>query len=75
MHNRLKGAFRYTIEYMKNLSIYLKGTWKVILYIGWYMEELHDPQDKVKERNDNSYVYRRQNTSSNLSLKLLKILT
>ena len=32
MHNYSQGAFQYTIEYMKNLSIYLKGTWKAIQY-------------------------------------------
>ena len=32
MHNHSQGAFLYTIEYMKYLSIYLKGMWKAIQY-------------------------------------------
>ena len=73
MHNRSKGAFRYIIEYVNNFSIYLEGMWKSIRYTNWYVEESHDPWDVVKENNDSSYVYRRWNTSSNLSLKLLII--
>ena len=56
MHNHSQGAFLYTIEYMKYLSIYLKGMWKVIWYTGKYLEEPHDPQDVVQEINDRSYV-------------------
>ena len=74
MQNRSKGAFLYTIEYEKYLLIYLKGTWKSIQYTGWYVQEPH-PWDVVQPKNKNSYVYRIQNTSFNLSLKLLKILT
>ena len=75
MHNRSKGAFRYIIEYVNNFSIYLEGMWKSIRYTNWYVEESHDPWDVVKENNYSSYVYRRWNTSSNLSLKFLRILT
>ena len=74
MHNRSKETFWYTIDYVKNFSIYLKGTWKVVRYTDWYVEEPHDPQDVVHAKNDNSYVYRHRNMSSNLSLKLLRIL-
>ena len=32
MQNHSQGAFLYTIKYVKYLSIYLKGMWKVIQY-------------------------------------------
>ena len=56
MHNRSQGAFLYTIEYVKYLSTYLKGTWKVVRYTNKCMEEPHDPWDAVQEINENSYV-------------------
>ena len=56
MHNRSQGAFRYTIEYVKYLSIYLKGMWKVVWYTNVYMDQRHSPQDAVKENNDISYA-------------------
>ena len=56
MHNRMKGAFLYTIEYVKYLSIYQKVTWKDVWYTNEYMEELHSPRDAVQEYKDNSYA-------------------
>ena len=56
MHNCSKGAFLYTTKYMKYLSIYLKDIWKVVRYTNKYVEEPHDPQDAMKEINDNSYI-------------------
>ena len=56
MHNYTKGTLWYTIDYVKYLSIYLKGTWKDVLYTNKYMEEPLDPQDVVQETHDNSYI-------------------
>ena len=56
MHNHSKGAFQYTIEYMKYLSIYLKGTWNVIHYTNVYVEEPHSPMDVVQAYNDKYYA-------------------
>ena len=61
MHNRSKGAFLYTTDYMKYLipQGYVKGH---SIY-QQYVEETHDPQDAVQENNDSSYVLRRCNMS------------
>ena len=56
MQNHMKWAFLYTVDYVKYLSIYLKGTWKVIQYTNVYVEEPHSPRDAVQEYNDNSYA-------------------
>ena len=56
MHNRMKGAFLYTVEYMKYLSIYLKGMWKVVQYTNVYVEEPHSPWYAVQANNDKSYA-------------------
>ena len=56
MHNRSKGAFLYNVEYVKYLSIYLKGMWKVVRYTNEYVEEPQNPWDVVQEINDNSYI-------------------
>ena len=56
MNNCMKGAFWYTIKYMKYLSIYHKGTWKAIQYTNVYVEELHDHEYVVQVYNDNFYA-------------------
>ena len=56
MHNRTKGAFWYTIKYVKYLSIYHKGMWNTIQYTNVYVEEPYSPRDVVHEYTDNPYT-------------------
>ena len=55
MHNRSQGAFLYTIEYLKYLSIYLKGMWKVIRYTDGTWEP-RESRDAMQMSNDSSYA-------------------
>ena len=52
MHNRTQEAFRYTIEYVKYLSIYLKGMWKIILYTSgtWKNHTIPGMQGRKKQQ-------------------------
>ena len=56
MHHRTQGAFLYRIEYLKYISIYLKGTWKVRSIYWLYVEEPRESRYVVQTNNENSYA-------------------